>query len=132
MKKVALAGCLLVLIGSFFPLVHIPLIGNWNYWKLDQGLSIIVWSLTLAAFVSILLDKVRFSRIFGIVLLVLFVVTLYAIKSKSIDFFSFIPLKKIRNVMVDLVKPSWGWFIEFIGVFLILLAKNNKNKSLEL
>jgi len=126
MKNVPLVGCLLVFAGSFLPLVHIPLVGNWGYWKLDHTMAIMVWSVSSVALASIIFNKVKLTRILAIILLCLFAITLFAIKAKSLNFFSFIPFKGLQNTMAGIVKLSWGWLFEFSGALLMLLAKNNK------
>ena len=40
MKNLQLIGLFLVVAGSFLPLVRIPIIGNWNYWKVDNTLAV--------------------------------------------------------------------------------------------
>lgn len=129
MKNVPLVGCLLVFAGSFLPLVHIPLVGNWGYWKLDHTMAIMVWSVSCVALASILFNKVKLTRILAIILLFLFAITLFAIKAKSLNFFSFIPFKGLQNTMAGIVKLSWGWLFEFSGALLMLLAKNNKTEN---
>ncbi len=62
--------------GSFLPLVHVPIIGNWNYWKLDHSLAIICWILSAGALFGIANNNTKVSKIFGILLVVLFVFTL--------------------------------------------------------
>jgi hypothetical protein len=49
MKNIQLLGLILVVAGSFLPLVHVPIIGNWNYWKLDHSLAIICWIFSAGA-----------------------------------------------------------------------------------
>ncbi len=76
MRNAPLVGCLLIFAGSFLPLVHIPVVGNWNYWKLDHNMAIMVWSVAALALVSIIFNKVKLQRILAIVLLALFIITL--------------------------------------------------------
>ncbi|WP_375182285.1 hypothetical protein [Chryseobacterium sp.] len=76
MKNIQLLGLILVVAGSFLPLVHVPIIGNWNYWKLDHSLAIICWILSAGALFGIANNNTKVSKIFGILLVVLFVFTL--------------------------------------------------------
>lgn len=126
MRNAPLVGCLLIFAGSFLPLVHIPVVGNWNYWKLDHNMAIMVWSVAALTLVSIIFNKVKLQRILAIVLLVLFIITLFAIKAKSLNFFSFIPFKGLQNTAAGIVKLSWGWLLEFSGAALMLFAKKDK------
>ena len=103
MKNVPLVGCLFVFAGSFLPLVHIPLVGNWGYWKLDHTMAIMVWSVSSVALASIIFNKVKLTRILAIILLFLFVITLFAIKAKSLDFSVLFLLKDYKTLWQELL-----------------------------
>ncbi len=122
MKNLQLIGLFLVVAGSFLPLVRIPIIGNWNYWKVDNTLAVAVWVFSLLMLVFILIDKTKFVRIIAFLMILLFVFTIVAIKLKSLDYFSFLPFKSWQSTFAGIVKLSWGWFIEFLGVALILIS----------
>ena len=129
MKNLQLIGLFLVVAGSFLPLVRIPIIGNWNYWKVDNTLAVAVWGFSLLMLVFILIDKTKFVRIIAFLMILLFVFTIVAIKLKSLDYFSFLPFKSWQSTFAGIVKLSWGWFIEFLGVALILVASTKHIKT---
>jgi len=122
MKNLQLIGLFLVVAGSFLPLVHIPIIGNWNYRKVDNTLAVAVWGFSLLMLVFILIDKTKFVRIIAFLMILLFVFTIVAIKLKSLDYFSFLPFKSWQSTFAGIVKLSWGWFIEFLGIVVILIS----------
>lgn len=126
MKNIQLLGLLLVVVGSFLPLVHVPIIGNWNYWKLDHYLAITCWILSACSLFGIVNNSARIVRTFAILLILLFIFTLIAVKLQSLDYFSFLPFKSWREAFAGVVKLKWGWAIEFLGAFLMIFAKNNK------
>lgn len=126
MKISQLISLFLIVAGSFLPLVHIPIIGNWNYYKVDANLAYMVWGFSALAFVGIILDKVKLVRISAIILLLLFSFTIVAIKFKSLDYFSFLPFKSWQESFAGIVKLSWGWILEFSGAILLLFIKKNK------
>jgi hypothetical protein len=125
MKNIQLLGLLLVVVGSFLPLVHVPIIGNWNYWKLDHYLALVCWIFSAAALFGIVNNSVKMARIFAILLILLFGFTLFAVKMQSLEYFSFMPFKSWQEKLAGIVKLRWGWIIEFLGAFIIILAKNN-------
>lgn len=127
MKKLQLIGLFLVVAGSFLPLVHIPIVGNWNYWKVDNSLAMIVWGICLLTLVFILMNKNQFVKIMAFLMILLFVFTIVSVKFKSLDYFSFLPFKSWQSAFAGIVKLSWGWFIEFLGVMVILIA-SKKNR----
>lgn len=129
MKNIQLLGLILVVVGSFLPLVHVPIIGNWNYWKLDHYLAITCWILAACGVFGIVNGSAKVVRLFGILLIILFGFTLVAVKMQSLEYFSFLPFKSWRETFAGVVKLKWGWAVEFLGAFLMIVAKgNNKNK----
>ncbi|MCJ8154036.1 hypothetical protein MKJ01_09725 [Chryseobacterium sp. SSA4.19] len=126
MKNIQVLGLLFVIIGSFMPLVHVPVIGNWNYWKTDHYLAIICWAFSVGALFGIVNNNVKVARVFGILLILLFSFTLFAIKYQASEYFSFMPFASWREKLAGIVKLKWGWILEFLGAFMIIFAKNNK------
>lgn len=126
MRNIQLLGLISVVAGSFLPLVKLPLIGNWNYWKVDHNLAIFCWFLCALALAGILMNKQKLVKISGFILLSLFIFTIFAIKFKSLDYFSFLPLKSWQESFAGIVKLSWGWILEFIGAILLILAKKSQ------
>lgn len=122
-KNLQLIGVILVLVGSFLPLVHIPLIGNWAYWKIDPYLASMVWGLSILGILFINANKIKATKIISIILIILFTFTIIAVKFKSLDYFSFLPFKSWQSAFAGIVKLSWGWFLEFFGALLMLLPR---------
>ncbi|WP_346985491.1 hypothetical protein [Chryseobacterium sp. POE27] len=126
MKNIQLLGLILVVAGSFLPLVHVPIIGNWNYWKLDHFLAIACWVLAAGALFGIVNNSVKTVKVFGVLLVILFVFTLFAIKFQTSEYFSFMPFKSWQDKLAGIVKLKWGWIVEFLGAFIIIFAANRK------
>ncbi|MEN4762112.1 MULTISPECIES: hypothetical protein [unclassified Chryseobacterium] len=127
MKNIQLLGLVLVVVGSFLPLVHVPIIGNWNYWKLDHYLAIACWILSACALFGIVNNGKNIVRIFAALLILLFIFTLAAVKMQSMQYFSFLPFKSWQETFAGVVKLRWGWLVEFLGAFIMLFV-TNKNK----
>lgn len=128
MKNIQLLGLLLVVVGSFLPLVHVPIIGNWNYWKLDHYLAITCWILSVCAVFGIMNGSTKVVRTFAVLLILLFAFTLVAVKMQSLQYFSFLPFKSWQETFAGVVKLKWGWAVEFLGAFIMLFAKSNNKK----
>lgn len=126
MKNIQLLGLLLVVVGSFLPLVHVPIIGDWDYWKLDHYLAITCWILSACAVFGIVNSNAKIVRLFGVLLILLFVLTLGAVKLQSLEYFSFLPFKSWKEAFAGIVKLKWGWAVEFLGAFLMIFAVKNK------
>lgn len=129
MKVSQLISLFLIVAGSFLPLVHIPIIGNWNYYKVDVNLAYMVWGFSAVAFLGIIFNKIKVVQIAAIILLILFSFTIVAIKFKSLDYFSFLPFKSWQQSFAGIVKLSWGWILEFAGAILLLFIKKKNIQS---
>lgn len=126
MKNIQLLGLILVVAGSFLPLVHVPVIGNWNYWKLDHFLAIACWVLAAGTLFGIVNNSTKTARIFAILLVLLFLFTLFAVKFQASQYFSFMPFKSWQDKLAGIVKLKWGWIVEFLGAFIIIFSSGRK------
>lgn len=129
MKNIQLLGLILVVAGSFLPLVHVPIIGNWNYWKLDHFLAIACWILAAGSLFGIVNNSVKMAKIFGVLLVILFVFTLFAVKLQASEYFSFMPFKSWQNKLAGIVKLRWGWIVEFLGACIIILTPSTRKNN---
>jgi hypothetical protein len=126
MKDLQLLGIAIVLLGSFLPLVHVPVIGNWNYWKLNNYLAVFCWMLCLVAVYGIFGDHSALVKSLGFVLIIFFLFTMAAVKYQTSSYFNFLPFKSWTKAMAGTVKFQWGWIVEFAGAFIILIASFKK------
>jgi hypothetical protein len=122
MKNIQLLGLILVVAGSFLPLVHVPVIGNWNYWELDHFLAIACCVLAAGTLFGIVNNSIKISRIFAVLLVLLFIFTLFAVKFQALQYFSFMPFKSWQDKLAGIVKLRWGWIVEFLGAIIIIVA----------
>ncbi|SFH90255.1 hypothetical protein [Halpernia frigidisoli] len=123
MRNMQFLALFMVVVGSFLPLIHIPVIGNWNYYKIDSRLACMVWGFCIVIFLGIIFGKINIVRIFSSILLVLFIFTIIAVKFKSLDYFSFLPFKSWQESFAGIVRLSWGWIFEFAGAIMLLVLK---------
>jgi predicted membrane channel-forming protein YqfA (hemolysin III family) len=128
MKTLQFTGIIIVIAGSFLPLVHVPVIGYWDYWHIDHRLAITAWLLVLLAFVFTWTEKKTGLQITALLMLLLFALTIMAVKTKSSDFFSFVPVKAWQSTLAGTVTLSWGWFLEFLGAVIIFLTAKKRVK----
>ncbi len=124
MKIIQLLGLILVIIGSFLPLVHIPIIGNWNYWKVDYYLASTCYFLCACSLFAIINNRNNWVKILAIGQIILFCFTIFAIKYQALDYFSFLPFKSWTQTLSGIVKLKWGWFFEIGGALLMIFSAN--------
>jgi hypothetical protein len=132
MKNIQIIGLFWVVIGSFLPLVHVPVIGNWNYWQVDHFLAITCWIFSAGALFGILNNKGKITKIFAVLLILLFLFTLFAIKVQAFQYFSFMPFKSWQEKLAGIVKLRWGWIVEFLGAFMIFFSNSNKTNQTQI
>ena len=126
MKNIQLVGLILVVVGSFLPLVHVPIIGNWNYWQVDHSLAIACWIFSAIALFGTLNNSQKITKIFSILLILLFLFTIFATKYQAFSYFSFLPFKSWTETLAATVKLKWGWAVEFLGALIMLFATKKK------
>jgi len=123
MKIQGIVGALLMAIGGMCPLVHVPVIGNWNYFGIDQSLGIVFYVIVGSAFLGSFLNKTGLLRFCGWAALGMVILTLAAVWFKSHDYFSFIHFKKLINLASGMVKYKWGWFVILAGVLPLITVR---------
>ncbi|HXH99064.1 MAG TPA: hypothetical protein VNI52_02260 [Sphingobacteriaceae bacterium] len=69
-------GAILVIIGGMSPMLHIPIIGNWNYWDIDILLATLVTVSAGAGLLASVINKPKLLKYSGWAVLVM--VLIYA------------------------------------------------------
>lgn len=127
-KILGIIGALMVIAGGFSPMLHIPIIGNWNYWDIDTVLASVIYALAGLALFAAASDKKGLLRFCGWALLFVLTFTFIAVYFKVSNYFSFIPFKKLAAAASSIIKYRWlGWALISSGaIFMILFSKKNK------
>lgn len=123
MRSQGIIGAALMAVGGLSPLVHVPILGNWNYFDLDMRLAIAFYVLVVVALIGSFTRKIGVIRsaAFGAIVLVL--ITLLGVYLKSHDSFSFLHFKKLINFGAGLVKYKWGWYVIVAGAFILFTVR---------
>ena len=108
------------------PLMHIPIVGNWNYFDVDMRLAIAFYILVLVGLVGSFARKASLIRFAGWGAVVIALITLAGIYFKAHDSFSFLHFKKLVNFAAGLVKYKWGWYVIFAGAFILITVRKPK------
>lgn len=126
-----IVGALLVIAGGMSPMLHIPVIGNWNYWDLDTVLASIVYALALMALIASATNKRGLLRFCGWALIIVLIFTFGAVYFKVNNYFSFIPLKKLAAAASRMVHYRWlGWAIIALGSLIMVLFSGKNKKAI--
>jgi len=126
---IGILGSLLVIAGGMMPMLHIPIIGNWNYWDLDTVLASIVYSLAILSLIAASGNKRGLLRFCGLTLLLVLTFTFGAVFFKVSNYFNFIPLKKLAAVAGRMIQYRWiGWGLIASGAILMILFSGRNKK----
>ena len=130
-NDLGMLGAIMVISGGFAPMLHIPIIGNWNYWDIDTVLASVVYALAAVALFAAAGGKFGLLRFCGWALMIVLAFTFAAVYFKVTNYFSFIPLKKLAAAASSIIKYRWlGWGLIFSGALsMILFSKKNKNSE---
>ena len=118
-----LLGALLVAAGGISPMIHIPIVGNWNYWDMDSTLAMIVYFFVIAGLIGAIVGKPGLVRFSGVMIFLLLGLTLVGTYFKINDYFSFIPMKRLASRLSGIVHYRWtGWGLILAGSLIMILA----------
>lgn len=126
MRTQGIVGAVLMAVGGMCPLVRVPIMGNWNYFDLDQTLAISFYVLVAIGLIGAFSGKAGLVRFAGWAGIVLVVITLAGVYFKAHDSFGFLHFKKAVNFAAGLVKYKWGWFVIAAGEFLLITVRKPK------
>lgn len=126
MRTQGITGAAMMAIGGMCPLVRVPILGNWNYFDLDQTLAITFYVLVLLALTGAFTARAGLVKFAGWAALVLVGVTLAGVYFKAHDSFGFLHFKKAVNFAAGLVKYKWGWFVILAGAFILITVRKPK------
>lgn len=117
-------GGILVLAGSVSPMLHIKVVGNWNYFKIDSTLATIACVLAVLGILGAVLQKTGLQRFAGWFILVWIIFTYVAVVFKVNDYFSIIPFKRLAKWATAMITFRYtGWLGIFLGAVLMLFVK---------
>jgi len=123
MRTQGIIGVVFMAAGGLCPLVHVPIMGNWNYFGIDPAFGTVFYLIAVLGLLGSVLNKTSLMRFSGWAAIVLVILTLAAVWFKSHDYFSFIHFKKLINLASGMVKYKWGWFVILIGALSLMTVK---------
>lgn len=126
MRTQGIIGAAIMAIGGMCPLVRVPILGNWNYFDLDQTLAITFYVMVVVALIGAFTTKAGLVKFAGWAGIVLVAITLAGVYFKAHDSFGFLHFKKAVNFAAGLVKYKWGWFVILAGTFILITVRKPK------
>jgi len=126
MRNQGIAGAVILAVGGMCPLIHVPVMGNWNYFDLDVTLAGIFYFLVVLGLIGAFLQKAGLLKFVGWAAIILVILTLVAVYFKTHNYFSLIHFKKLISLASGVVKYKWGWFVIVIGALILITVRKPK------
>jgi hypothetical protein len=129
MKTQGVIGAVLLAAGGMCPLVHVPVLGNWNYFKIDPVLGTVFYVITVLALAGALLNRTGLMKFAGWAAVIWAILTLCAVWFKSHDYFSFMHFKGLIGLAAGVVHYKWGWFVIIAGALILIAVRKPAAKA---
>lgn len=122
-------GSVLLFLGTFAPIVSVPIIGSISFLKNGSGDGLILIALAIASVLLVLRRKYQWVWLSGLGALAVIVfnfiflqIKLYEIQVRMQNELADNPFKGIADLAVQSIRLEWGWGILLIGTGLIITA----------
>lgn len=109
------AGFVLIIAGSYCPLLRPFGLINWDLYDLNRPYGIVVLLIAIVGIVGIVLKQKTVARLCAYLSLFLIVLVYFAAILKVHHSFSFIPFKSFAGFLTRQIKFKWGWYLLFAG-----------------
>lgn len=130
-KIQGIVGAIIMAIGGMCPLVRVPILGNWNYFQVDQTLAITFYVLVAIGLIGAFTEKAGIVKFAGWAVIALVVLSLAGIQFKTMESFGFLHFKKLVSFAAGLVKFKWGWFVILAGALFMITVRKPKSVRLD-
>lgn len=128
-RILGLAGTLLLIGGTFCPVLYVPFSGSLDYFQKGKGDGMIVLVLAGISLVLILFNALRGLLLTGILSLGVMTLTFLNVQNKIAALKSDIgktlegnPMREIADSTIGSIRYRWGWAVLLAGVILLFVA----------
>jgi len=137
-QKLGLIGALVLFVGVFMPVLHVPIVGNINYFQNGKGDGTII--LILALISSGLLIRGKFEALWytglssiGVMgfTLINFQMKMSKVKAQMETDLADNPFRELADLTIDLVQFQWGWSVLVVGAVLLMASAAIKDDPRE-
>jgi len=126
-QGVGILGAGVILVGSFLPLVSVPLYGSMNYFRNGKGDGVVVVILAVLSLGAVLFKKYLMPLISGAVTLAMLAYSYWSLAAKISETkismakdMAGNPFGGLAMATVDAVQLQWGWAVLIIGALLLI------------
>lgn len=128
---ISLVGFILLIAGTFSPLISPFGLIKWNLYDLNQVFGIILLLVAVIGILAAMRQQIQLVRIAAWTGLGLVALLLIAAVFKVNTTFSFIPFKKAGEFLSGKISYQWGWYLLFAGPIFALLGSWKKKPTVK-
>ena len=129
---VSFVGFVLLIAGTYCPLLRPFGLFNLNLFKLSQPYGMVILLVALLGMLGAFLNRVQLLRFSAWMCLGLVVLLFLAAHLKVNASFSFIPFKSIAGFLSKQIKFQWGWYVLFGGAIVALIGALSSKQKLKI
>ena len=128
-SKVGLAGCTLLFVGVFAPIVRVPIIGNINYFMNGEGDGVVVMVLALISLGLVLARRYEWLWVTGLGCGGLLLFTFMNFRQALTGMDSELDGNPFAAALGVAVQVQWGWAVLGLGVACLLACAAMKRDA---
>ena len=129
----ALIGCGILFLGTFAPLVSVPIVGSINYFQNGKGDGIFIILFAALAAIGALTKRNKLLWISGVCSIALLTFTFISFQSRIADAKANMdqqlagnPFRGLGGAMLNSMQIQWGFGLLVIGAILVIVAATIK------
>ena len=135
-KLLGIIGSIMLFIGVFLPIIHIPIMGDINYFRNGKGDGVIILIFSAISLFLVLSERFKMLWLTGLASIGVMLFTLYNFSSKISEAqtkmdadLSGNPFRGLADTAMQSFQLEWGWAILFVGVGFIFASAILSEKS---
>jgi hypothetical protein len=128
-QTLGVAGALILALGVFAPVVHLPIVGSRNYFNNGEGDGVIVLILACMSLALALRRRFEWLWTTGIAALTLVILTFVTFRARLGEMRSTTardladnPFRGLGDAALASVQIEWGWAVLLLGACLVIAA----------
>lgn len=119
-KSYAWVGIFIAALSTVFcPFLKVPLLGNWNLYQTDMFLFGITNGLLALLVLVLFVRKINAFRMVSFVFFAWCCLGLLGVYFKINNYFG---MKLADGLLAKAIQMKWGWFVLFLGAFILILS----------
>ncbi|HXK59006.1 MAG TPA: hypothetical protein PLP42_03840 [Acidobacteriota bacterium] len=135
-QLLGILGSVILFIGAFTPIIHLPIVGSQNYFQNGRGDGVVIVGIALISLVLTISRRYRGLWATGLISLGLLVFTFVQFQQKISEMKAKMdaelagnPFRGMADLAVQSVQLEWGWALLVVGAVLVLLSAGFRTRK---